>query len=322
MEKKGLFDYLPVSLFGSVMGLSGLSIAWSLAYKIYGKGEIIAHIIAILAVLAFIAIFIAYLLKIITSFKSFYDEFKNPVLRSFFGTFNISLLLLPIVIYPYFPVLAEVLWIIGVVLMLLFAWYVVSSWISLKHEMLHITPAWIIPVVGTLDIPLASNLFNYDWIIYLNIFCVAIGLFFAVPIFTLIFTRILFFERLPDKLMPSLLIMIAPFSVGFSAYLMTNNANLDIFAFSLFFLGLFIFLVLLPQLISIFKSCPFRVTWWAVSFPLSALLVSTLKINEDFDNVFINTLSWVFLVAFTLIILWLFIRTLKGVFDGELKNLS
>lgn len=318
---KGIFSYVPVSLFGSVMGLSGLAIAWELASELYGVSFVISQIITMISVLVFVVLLIAYGLKIITDFESFYLEFKSPLLRGFFGTFIISILLLPILIYRYVPMLAFVMWGIGVVLMLVFAWHMVSFWICSKQEISNVTPAWIIPVVGTLDIPLASNLFGHSGdFYYLNVLSLSIGLFFAVPIITLILSRILLSSKLPDKLMPTLMILVAPFSVGFSAY-MSVNTNIDIFALALFFLGVFIFLTLLPQTLALSKCCPFRVTWWAVSFPMSAMLVSMLKVAKNIDNVYFNVLALFFLAFVSVSILWILIRTITEVFQGRLKSL-
>ncbi|PAF43838.1 SLAC1 anion channel family protein [Helicobacter sp. 11S03491-1] len=322
LQEKGYFSYLPISLFGSVMGLSGLSVAWELASQLYGITLIVSQVVGWIAILAFVILAIAYGLKIITNFDSFCSEFKNPILKGFFGTFIISLLLLPMVIYHYSPLIAMIMWIIGVILMLLFAWHMVSFWICSKQEQGHVTPAWIIPVVGTLDIPLASHLFGfYQRVYYLNVLALCIGLFFALPIITLILSRILLVDKLPNKLMPTLMILVAPFSVGFSAYL-NIVGEIDLFALSLFFLGLFIFLVLLPQYMTIIKCCPFRITWWAVSFPLSALGVSMLRVVKEFDSPYLHFLVLSYLIVFTLLMLCLITRTLKGIFNGELRELS
>lgn len=319
-KEKGIFSYVPVSLFGSVMGLSGLAIAWELASELYGLSFVISQIITMISVSVFVVLFIAYGLKIITDFESFYSEFKSPLLRGFFGTFIISILLLPIVIYRYVPMVAFVMWGIGVVLMLVFAWHMVGFWICSKQEIKNVTPAWIIPVVGTLDIPLASNLFGHsEGFYYLNVLSLSIGLFFAVPIITLILFRILLSEKLPDKLLPTLMILVAPFSVGFSAY-MSIHTQMDIFALALFFLGVFVFLTLLPQMFALTKCCPFRITWWAVSFPMSAMLVSMLKVAKNIDNVYFDILALFFLAFVSLAILWILVRTIRGVFQGELKS--
>lgn len=57
---KSYFSYLPVSLFGSVMGLCGLSIGWKLAAFHFGFNGFMADILALLAVLDFIILSICY----------------------------------------------------------------------------------------------------------------------------------------------------------------------------------------------------------------------------------------------------------------------
>lgn len=320
MFKKSHFSYLPVGIYGSVMGLTGFSVALHNASKIYGLPDFIADIFTVLTILAFIIISIAYGLKILSSYDSFKAEFTNPLTKSFFGTFIISLLLLPILINPYFPKLAFYIWVVGTVLMFTFSLHIVSFWITTKHDQSHLTPAWIIPVVGTFDIPLATHLFNID-VQLINILAFSIGIFFTFPIVTLILSRVVFFEKLPTKLMPTLMILVAPFSVGFLAYLSVTH-NIDLFAMILYFLGLFIFFTLLPQLTQIASVCPFRVTWWAISFPIAALINSTLIMYEKFSNIYFYYLGIAMLVCFGLIFLWLIVRTIKGILARELEHLS
>jgi tellurite resistance protein len=66
----------------------------------------------------------------------------------------------------------------------------------------------------------------------------AVGLFFAIPLFTLILSRLVFEPPMPDALQPSLLILVAPFAVGFSTYV-TTTGQIDLFAQSLYMLTLF-----------------------------------------------------------------------------------
>ena len=50
------FDYFPISLFGAVMGLTGLSVDWRLAAARYGTPDWAADGIGAVAVVAFILI--------------------------------------------------------------------------------------------------------------------------------------------------------------------------------------------------------------------------------------------------------------------------
>ncbi len=148
---------------------------------------------------------------------------------------------------PYARLLAQALWIAGTACMVLFAWFIVSRWMSDRQQVAHATPAWIIPVVGLLDVPLALPSLGLPPMHGLMVFALAVGLFFAVPLFTLVFSRLVFEPPLPDALKPSLLILVAPFAVGYSAYTVTAG-QADLFAEALYMLMLFVLAVLLGQL--------------------------------------------------------------------------
>jgi len=97
---KRQMEYLPVGFFGSVMGLTGLSVAWHLAHEHYRVPSWISSFIGAIAVAEFIAIGIGYITKLITAPDAVLDEFRHPIAGNLFGRIPISLLLLPIVIAP------------------------------------------------------------------------------------------------------------------------------------------------------------------------------------------------------------------------------
>jgi tellurite resistance protein len=316
-----ILDYLPVGLFGSVMGLTGLSVAWHLAQARYGAPEWVPQVIAAMAVLAFVLLLIGYGLKLATGPKTVLAEFRHPIAGNLFGTVLISLLLLPILLVPYARPLAQALWTIGAAGMVLFAWFIVSRWMNDRQQVAHATPAWIIPVVGMLDVPLALPSLGLPSMHGLMVFALAVGLFFAVPLFTLVFSRLVFEPPLPDALKPSLLILVAPFAVGNSAYTVTVGQP-DLFADALYMLMLFVLAVLLGQLRYLPACCPFRVSWWAVSFPLAASSIAALHFAAAQPGLATDTIAFVLLALATLVIGALLCRTVFGLFNGELRTLS
>ena len=316
-----MLDYLPVGLFGSVMGLTGLSVAWKLAYLRYGIPEWISLAIAALAVLAFVLMSIGYGLKSVTAFPIVQAEFRHPIAGNLFGTILISLLLLPIILAPFAIRLAQILWVVGAAGMMCFAWFIVSRWMSDRQQVAHATPAWIIPVVGMLDVPLAVPSLGLPPMHGLMVLSVAVGLFFGVPVFTLIFSRLLFEPPLPDALKPTLLILIVPFAVGYSAYTVTAGQT-DLFAEALYMLTLFMLAVLLGQLRNLPLCCPFRVSWWAVSFPLAACSIAALRFASARPGVITDTIAVALLALATLVIAGLVGRTMWGLLRGELRTLS
>jgi tellurite resistance protein len=282
---------------------------------------LVAPSIGILAVTAFVAILAGYAVKLLTAFDAVRTEFRHPIAGNLFGTALISLLLLPIVIAPYSLLLARVLWIAGAIGVILFAWLIVSRWMSDRQQVAHATPAWVIPVVGLLDVPLALPVLGLPPMHGLMVFALAVGLFFAVPLFTLIFSRLLFEPPLPDALKPSLLILVAPFAVGYSTYTLITGQT-DVFAQALYMLTLFVLTVLLGQLRHLPICCPFRVSWWAVSFPLAASATAALRFAAAAPGFGTDAIALVLLVLATLVIAGLFARTLLGLAKGELRTLS
>jgi tellurite resistance protein len=318
---KWRFDYFPVSLFGSVMGLTGLSIAWRLAQGRYGAPGRIADAIGVVAVAAFILIAIGYVVKAITAPDAVRTEFRHPIAGNLFGTLLISVLLLPILLAPFDLLLARILWAAGAVAMVAFAWLIVSRWMSDRQLIAHATPAWVVPVVGLLDLPLALPSLNLPTMHGVMVLGLAVGLFFAVPLFTLIFSRLVFEPPMPDALQPTLLILIAPFAVGFSAYVATTG-DVDLFAESLYMLTLFVLAVLLGRMRHLVLCCPFRVSWWAVSFPLAASSIAALRFAAAEPGLITDAIALGLLALATGVIAALLVRTLVGIVRGELRTLT
>ncbi len=315
------FAFLPVSLFGSVMGLSGLALAWRFAAAQFGAPAWAGELFGLCAVAAFLALALAYGIKCTTSPAAVRAEFAHPVAVNFFGTPIISLLLLPAVAAPYSTTAAQALWAVGATLMLAFAWLVVSRWISVRHQRAQVTPAWLIPVVGTINLPIAGATLDLPGAAAISTFGLAVGFFFAVPLFTLIFARLVFEEPLPPAQQPSLMILIAPTAIGFSAYLNVAG-QVDLFASALFSIACFLFAVLLPRLIHLRGRMPFHASWWAVSFPLAAFANAALKFAAQAPAWPARVFAFAVLAFTTLVILSLALRTLAGIARGELDALT
>jgi len=317
----GRLDYLPVGFFGSVMGLTGLSAAWRLAHIRFGVPRVIADCIGLIAVGAFIAIAFAYLIKCLTAPEAVRSEFRHPIAGNMFGTVFVSMLLLPIVVAPVSLLMARALWATGAVGIVVFAWVIATRWLGVRQSQSNVTPPWIIPVIGLLDMPLAVPSLELHFLHGVMVLGLAVGMFFTIPLFTLIFQRQLLEPPMPDGLKPTLLILAAPAAVGFSSYVATTG-NVDLFAESLYALTLFLLAVLGGHLRHLPACCPFRVSWWAVSFPLAACTIAAVRFASYDPGWVTNGIALALLALVTIIISWLFVRTLAGMARGELRTLS
>jgi tellurite resistance protein len=317
----GRLSYLPVGLFGAVMGLTGLSAAWRLAGLRFGMTLMIAKILGFIAIAAFAVMCGTYLTKCISSPAAVKAEFRHPIAGNVFGTVFVSMLLLPLVLAPVSVEFARALWLAGTVGILIFAWLIASRWLRVPQNRADVSPTWIIPVIGLLDIPLAVPLLGWDTLSCIKIVGLAVGLFFTTPLFTLIFQRQLFEPSMPDALKPTMFILLAPTAVGFSSYVATTGHD-DLFTTSLFMVTLSMFTVLVGHLRHLPACCPFRVSWWAVSFPLTACAIAGLRFSSFHPGTMSTLIAIALLTFATLVIAWLLQRTLIGIFRGELRALS
>jgi tellurite resistance protein len=311
---------LPVGLFGAATGIGGLGAAWRLAHQYLGMPAWPSEVLAAVALLAFAALLIAYAAKATTAWEAVRAEFAHPVSGNLFGLVPIGLMLLPIPLASLTPRLATTLWGVGAAGCLIFIAVALFRWMSARQQVESALPAWIIPVAGPLNLPIALPALGLDNMRELATFAFAIGMFFSILIFALIFSRLLFQVAPPAQALPAFLILTAPFSIGYSAYrIVTGRA--DMFAQALFMVDLLLIVVLVPLLRHLPQCCPFRVSWWAVGFPLAASTVAALHYAAAAPGRINEGIALALLAVTTLVVLWLLLRTTIGLFRGELRQL-
>jgi tellurite resistance protein len=301
--------HFPVSFFAVVMGLTGLAIAWHKAQTTFALPLDLATPLLVLAGALFCVLLALYLTKLVRWREAVIAELGNPVLLNFFPTISISMLLLAVGTLPHWPGVAGVLWVLGSSLHLLLTLYVMGVWIHHEHfEIHHLNPAWFIPMVGNVLVPIAGVPLGFSEIAW---FFFSVGILFWLILFTIIVYRMLFHHPLPERLMPTFFILIAPPAVGFIAYLQLAG-GLDPFARVLYYSGLFLTLLLATQ-IGRFLRISFYLSWWAYSFPLAAIAIATLIMYEQAELSVFAALAWVLLTLATLLAVYLLARTAQAV---------
>lgn len=197
---------------------------------------------------------------------------------------------------------------------MVFTLIVVNLWINhTKFEIQHINPAWFIPVVGNILVPIVGV---YHAPIELSWFFFAIGLFFWLLLVTINFYRFLFHAPLPARMLPTLFILIAPPAVGFIAYT-SLNGGLDSFGRILYYIAAFLMLMLITQ-IGNFTRLGFALTWWAYSFPSAAFTIATVIMWGQTGLVFFEYLALILMVLLCLLIAILVLLTLRAIWHGQI----
>lgn len=308
---------MPVGLFAAVMGMAGLALAWRGASSLLGASPAIASGLSVLSVLVFLAVGLGYLAKFTRHPDAVRKEFTHPIAGNFFGSMTISFLLLSAVLAPWSEALQQLVWSIGTIATLAISYIMVSRVLKGRTDPANVVPVWLIPGVASLDIAVTGATMPMAWAPQVNLIALAIGTMVAVVFFTLIVGRLIHGEPLPAGMLPSLVVLIAPFEVGFLAYTAITH-QVDMFAAVLFWFGLFILLVVGVRVFR--PSNAFSPAWWGISFPLAALSNAALKYASVNGSIPLTVLAGLILAFLTIAIAVLFVRTLHSLFSGKLLS--
>jgi tellurite resistance protein len=269
----------------------------------------------VFALAVFVVLLLGYLAKLAKHPDAVHAEFHHPVAGSFFGTIVISILLLSAVAEPYGAPAARSLWTVGVLGAFAISFVAVSRLLKGQVDASHALPGWLIPGVATLDIPVTGEHMPMPWAPELNLLAGAVGAVLALVLFATIFSRLVHRDPLAPAMTPSLMILVAPFAVGFLAY-SNIMGGIDRFAALLFYFALFMFAVVSPRVFR--PGVRFSPGWWAIGFPMAALVNAALKYAEFRGSGPLSVLAAVLLGALSLALAILTARTLRMALDGRL----
>lgn len=306
--------HLPVSLFAMVMGVAGLSVAHFRASAALPPLAWSGLALAALASAIFIGLLALYVAKLVRFPSAIIEEFHHPVRLHFFPAMTIGALLLSIALAQSVPTLAHGLFLVAAPAHLALTITVLSQWFNgTQFQPQHINPAWFIPIVGNILVPIPAVTFGYS---ELGWFFFSIGIVFWPVLLTLFVHRMLFQPALPPRMMPTLFILIPPPAIGFIAYIKLTQ-TLDGFARILFFTSVFMTMLALSQLNRL-RRIPFFISWWAYSFPLAAITIATLVMHEMTGSQGYLIAGQSLLVLASIVIVGLLLRTAIAAFRHQI----
>lgn len=305
--------------FAIVMGWSGLALAWHRAGPLLGEAAGFVSIAAgAFAAVVFVGLLAFSLLRHARHPHALAEDLAHPIRHAFVAAIPISVILLATWLLANFgpatPGLAA-LWWLGALGQFLTTLWVLGRWLKPSPGGLSwasVTPVLIIPVVGNVLVPLAGlPLGHMQW----SIAQFALGLFFWPVVVVLFYARLAAQGPVPDRLLPTMFIHVAPPAViGLVALQVEAHPALAWMAW-----GLALFLVLWAGTLSRrIAALPFAVPHWGMSFPLAAFAVLTLRLSALPDGGWLRTPAVALLALVTLVILWLSLGTLRGLRAGTL----
>ena len=311
--KLNRLKFFPIMMFAIVMGLGGLTIVYQKASMFLGFPKFIGTSLMILVSVLFLTITFFYILKIIRYPQAVLKEFAHPVRINFFSAFSISLLMLSIIYKETSPAIAFSLLYGGAILHLFMTFYTISFWINHNQDIAHSNPAWFIPIVGNILVPVAGAGFVNPSIL---MFFFSIGIFFWIILFAILLNRIIFHHQLAEKFMPTLFIFLAPPAIGFVAYFKIHG-ELDSFAMFLFDIAIF-FTMLLVFMYRNFTKLKFFISWWAFIFPVAAISLASMLMYHQTGSSLLHYFSLLMIFVTSVMTIIVLVKTISHMLKHEI----
>jgi tellurite resistance protein len=310
----GRLQHFPVTLFSTVLGTGGYVLATEKIFATYGLGTVVPLILLGLTSILYAVLLVLYAVKAVRWWPEVVAEINHPTKLNFFPAIAISLLILSAAFLEISFATSAVLWWVGAALQLAGTLAVLSFWIRRSHlQIQHFSPAWFIPVVGTMMVPIAGVAHapaDISWFFF------AVGLGFGIMLLTIFLYRLIFHQPLPQNLIPTLFIVIAPPAVGTVAYVKLAG-TFDSFARLMYFFAVFLFLLLLVHL-TVFRRLRFFVSWWAYSFPLAALTLATNLVWQRTGEQVYKLAAGALWIGLTALVTLLVVRTVVALAHNEI----
>jgi tellurite resistance protein len=304
----------PVTVFAIVMGLAGLTLALQAGEVAFGRGAGLSRAALALTLAVLGAVTLGYGLKALVHPAAVAAEWRHPVRIAFFPAMSISLLLVAAALLPHAPGVARGVWLAGATLQGGLALAVIGAWIGHRpFQPGQMTPAWFIPAVGNVIVPIAGVPLGHveiSWLFWSG------GMMFWVVLLTLVMNRLMFHDPLPGRMVPTLMILVAPPAVGFVAWLRLTGGvgSFGHFLLSVAYVFALIVLTQAPKL----RAVPFALSWWALSFPLAALAIASLAHAGAAGSAAHRMIGAGLVVLLAVVIAGLAARTALAIARGEI----
>jgi tellurite resistance protein len=170
----------------------------------------------------------------------------------------------------------------------------------------------MIPIVGNVLVPLAGLRWPMTGWVSAQF---GLGLFLWPLIVGLLLVRLLQAGPLPDRLAPTLFILVAPPSAVGLVLLQWPASSL--LAWACWGVALMSLLWALSQW-RVLKALPFGMPHWGMSFPLAAFSALCLRLGQLSEGGWLLLPGQLALWVTTGVILWLSVKSLQGLIDGQL----
>lgn len=305
--------HLPLPLFAAPMGIGGLGLAWREAGHALGAPALIGEAVLLLAGLVWLGVTALHIVRATCHPEMLAGDLKHPIRSAFAGAVTIGLMIVAGGLVPHAPSAAADIWLVAVVAHLFIGIWTVRGLLTAPREATTLMPPLLIPMVGNILAPVIGAKLGYtdlSWALF------GLGALLWVLIQPSILHRIATGPMMPDKLKPTLAILLAPPAVGTVA-LANLTQGFGPGPLAIYGLAAFVAAVLVT-IVPIFRRAPFAMSWWGYTFPAAAFSVATSGFVAAHPMSAGPIIAWIVLLVATAVVTLVSVKTLSAAASGHL----
>jgi tellurite resistance protein len=264
---------IPLNTFAIGFGLAGLADAWTAAVESLGLPSLLGQSFWLVTIIAFVWLLVAHTVRGARSSDSLASQLRHPAQGPIAALVPITGMLIADDLLEFAPVVGVALFVVSLVFSAGFAAWIIGTWLQdgLMLESVH--GGYLLPTVaaGFVAAWVASRagLPLLGWGLF------GVGAFFWVIMTTLLVIRLAFRPSLPDPLVPTMAILVAPPGVAGVAWFTLSGPQASPVAAMLAGLGVILLLVQFT-LVRTYLRLKFSLGFWSFTFPAAAIVTDAM----------------------------------------------
>ena len=305
---------IPASFFSMVLGIAGLGAGWRVAAKLWGLPGWVGEAVMAVAGAVWLLLLVLYGLKWLRSRTAARAELEHPIQCCFVALVPVTTMLMGIAVLPASRSVALLLCGAGALGSLVFGvWRHGGLWRGGRSANAT-SPALYLPTVAA-NLVSAMAASALGWPELGQLFFGA-GVLAWLALESIIVSRLLMAEEMPQAMRPTLGIQFAPPAVALLAYASVTVGPADLVAHGL--LGYAIVQALIVVRLLPWIRQPFTPSYWAFTFGVTAIASATMRYaDRNGDWVFVALAPVLFVIA-NAVVVGLFLVTLLAALRGRL----
>ena len=310
---------IPLNTFAIAFGLAGLAEAWSAASDSIGISVVVAQAFWLLVAAVWMGLIVAHLVRGARSEASLAEQLRHPVQGPLAALVPVSGMLVAGDVASFSTAAGITMFLLALATSAVFAGWMVAFWVRGGLQLDSVHGGWLLPTVAAglvgADVAAEVGLPLLGWALF------GVGAFFWSIMTLLVMARLAFGNPLPDPLVPTTAILLAPPGVAGVAWFALDGLRPSAGAAAIAGLGALLILTQVA-LVPRYRRLRFSLGFWSFTFPAAAVIVEAMLWLHILAVPGWQVLTGALLIALNALIGAIGVRTLADVMTHRRERIA